>query len=123
MTGAHLFAALGIEVNKIRLLARHSREAIMRYVAEAHLRSFRACLGLQPSGSAMPSAFANAAVSFATRLKLKSMEAAIARLECFMKRARTRTCFNYIGGLIVTRGCFYTEFRHRHDSASQNYRR
>ena len=34
VTGAQLFAAMGIEANKIRLLARHSGEANMRYVHE-----------------------------------------------------------------------------------------
>ena len=30
VTGAQLFSAMGIEINKIRILARHSGEAIMR---------------------------------------------------------------------------------------------
>jgi len=51
VTGAQLYAALGLEINKIRLLARHSGETIMRYVAEAPLRSLRTDLGLAPSGS------------------------------------------------------------------------
>ena len=35
VTGAQTFAALGIEVNKIRILARRSGDPILRYVAEA----------------------------------------------------------------------------------------
>ena len=46
VTGAQVLAAVGIEVNTIRILARHSGEAILRYVAEAPLRSLRADLGL-----------------------------------------------------------------------------
>jgi hypothetical protein len=38
VTGAQLFAALGVEVTKIRILARHSGDAILRYVAEAPLK-------------------------------------------------------------------------------------
>ena len=36
VTGAQTLAAHGIEIAKIRILARHSSDAIMRYVAEAH---------------------------------------------------------------------------------------
>ena len=46
VSGAQLFAALNIEVNKIRLMARHSGEVIMRYVQDAPLRSLRADMGL-----------------------------------------------------------------------------
>lgn len=46
VTGAQVLAAAGIEVNKMRILARHLGEAILRYVAEASLRSLRADLGL-----------------------------------------------------------------------------
>ena len=53
VTGAQTFAALGLEINKVRLMARHSGETIMRYVADAPLRSLRTDLGLDdPSGSA-----------------------------------------------------------------------
>ena len=38
VTGAQTFAAIGLEVNKVRLMARHSGETIMRYVADAPLR-------------------------------------------------------------------------------------
>ena len=43
-TGAQLFAALGIDINKIRILARHSGDMIMRYVADAPWRSLRSDL-------------------------------------------------------------------------------
>ena len=52
VTGAQTFAALGIEINKVRLMARHSGETLLRYVADAPLRSLRTDLGLHdPSGS------------------------------------------------------------------------
>ena len=38
VTGAQLCGAMGIEINKIRLLARHSGDAINRYVQEAPLQ-------------------------------------------------------------------------------------
>ena len=37
VTGSRIYAAGGIEVNKIRILARHSGDMILRYVAEAPL--------------------------------------------------------------------------------------
>ena len=53
VTGTQTFAALGIEINKVRLMARHSGEAIMRYVAEALLRSLRADMGfIDPDATA-----------------------------------------------------------------------
>ena len=59
VAGAQLFAAMGIEINKIRLLAHHSGDAIHRYVQEAPLRSLRADLGLPSAG--MSSSFVPAA--------------------------------------------------------------
>jgi len=49
VTGAQLFAALGIYINKIRILARHSGETIMRYVQDAPLKSLTAELSWCPS--------------------------------------------------------------------------
>jgi hypothetical protein len=46
VTGAQALAAAGIEINKIRILARHSGETILRYVAEAPLKSLRSDLRL-----------------------------------------------------------------------------
>jgi hypothetical protein len=46
VTGAQVLAAHGIEVNKIRILARHSGDAILRYVSDAPLTTLRADLGL-----------------------------------------------------------------------------
>jgi len=60
VTGSRVYAACGIEVNKIRILARHSGDMILRYVAEAPLDSLRADLGLSDlqraiSGAPAPS--------------------------------------------------------------------
>ena len=67
VTGAQIFAtaAIGIDVDKIRILARHSGETIMRYVQDAPLRSLRSDLGLTPQGT-MPSLFAVASRSDVT---------------------------------------------------------
>ena len=53
VTGAQTFAVAGLEVNKIRILARHSGDTILRYVSDAPLRTLRADLGL--TASATPS--------------------------------------------------------------------
>ena len=45
MEGAQALAKAGAEVNQIRIFARHSGEAILRYVAEAPLSSLRHDLG------------------------------------------------------------------------------
>ena len=75
-----------MEVNKIRSMARHSGDQILRYVAEAPLRSLRADLGLTPargtSAAARPFGPTAASSSTArTRARLRKPEAAIARLE------------------------------------------
>ena len=49
VTGAQTFAAMGVEINKLRILARHSSDAILRYVADAPLKSLRSDLGLPSS--------------------------------------------------------------------------
>ena len=46
VTGAQMYAALGLGINKSRLLARHSGDTILRYVQDAPLRSIRTDLGL-----------------------------------------------------------------------------
>ena len=46
VTGARVLAAAGMEVNKVRIIARHSGDTILRYVSDAPLESLRADLGL-----------------------------------------------------------------------------
>ncbi len=55
VTGARTFAAAGLEVNKIRILARHSGDTILRYVADAPLRTLGADLGIGASSSSSSS--------------------------------------------------------------------
>ena len=60
VTGAQSLAACGVEVAKLRILARHSGDSIMRYVAEAPLTALRADLGLvTAAGGASGSAVEN----------------------------------------------------------------
>ena len=51
VTGARHYATLGVGINKIRLIARHSGETIMRYVLDTPLQSIRTDLGLSPLGN------------------------------------------------------------------------
>ena len=51
VTGAQTFALAGLEINKIRILARHSGDTILRYVADVPLRTLRADLGIGASPS------------------------------------------------------------------------
>lgn len=59
VTGAQAFAAMGVEVNKNRILARRSGDTILRYVADAPLRSLRADLGLCGGGKTSSSSSAS----------------------------------------------------------------
>ena len=87
VTGAQTLAALGVDVAKIKILARHSSDAILRYVAEAPLKSLRADLGLvgcgsSSSSSGLPPAFGGSvATSAALRARLRNLEAAMAKLQ------------------------------------------
>jgi hypothetical protein len=57
VTGAQLLAALGLEVMKIRIFARHGGDTILRYVAEAPLRTLRSDLGVQQSSTSAAAKF------------------------------------------------------------------
>ena len=46
VTGARFYARAGLEVNKIRILARHAGDTILRYVRDAPLATIRADLGM-----------------------------------------------------------------------------
>ena len=54
ITGARAYALMGLEVNKIRIFARHSGDVILRYVADVPLASMRIDLGLSSSSSSAP---------------------------------------------------------------------
>ena len=46
VTGSRFYAGAGLEVNKIRILARHAGDTILRYVKDAPLATIRADLGM-----------------------------------------------------------------------------
>ena len=66
VTGARALASHGVEVAKIRILARHSGEAIMRYVADAPLAAIRTDLGMSKAKTSSRS------ISDATSKKLQA---------------------------------------------------
>ena len=59
VTGSREYAARGMEIKTIRIMARHSGDHFLRYVQDAPLRSLRADLGLtastNPTASALTS--------------------------------------------------------------------
>ena len=78
---------LGIEINKIRILARHSGDTILRYVADAPLRSLRGDLGLSdirpqaPASSHSPGEVAVSSTrSSVVNRRLRSLEASLERM-------------------------------------------
>ena len=87
VTGAQLFTSMGLEVTKIRIFARHSGDAILRYVAEAPLKSLKADLGWKIGGtssSSMAPTFAGGAsdsTSALIRARMLKLESAVAGLE------------------------------------------
>ena len=81
VTGVQTFAALGIEINKLRLMARHSGETIMRYAAEAPLKSLRADLGLSEERSTTSLIPAASRTPKAVARRFVTLEAMIERLE------------------------------------------
>ena len=79
---------MGIEVNKIRILARHSGEAILRYVADAPLKSLRSDLGLgasTPTMSSSASSFGTGSQSSSSstlvHARLRKLETAMMALQ------------------------------------------
>ena len=70
VTGAQALAAAGVEINKIRILARHSGETILRYVAEAPLKSLRSDLGIIAARSIRgPTAASSSTTGLQSRLR------------------------------------------------------
>jgi hypothetical protein len=80
VTGAQALAAAGVEVNKIPILARHSRDTILRYVADAPLLSLRADLSAAASRASLGSRTA-ASVVAVDSARLRTLEASLATLE------------------------------------------
>ena len=83
---------MGVEINKLRILARHSGDSILRYVADAPLKSLRSDLGLPATGltsSSSSSSFAlGAKSSKALDLvlsRLKKLETAMVTLQVYLQ--------------------------------------
>jgi hypothetical protein len=77
VTGAQALATIGIDVNKIRILARHSGDTILRYVADTPLRSLRADLFTLTARSAVgASRAAGTSATVLSRLRLLESDVA-----------------------------------------------
>ena len=89
VTGAQTFALAGLEVNKIRILARHSGDSILRYVADVPLRTLRADLGIGGTSSSPPphslGPGAKAAGVKQLRDRLAALEAQMTRMETIVQ--------------------------------------
>jgi hypothetical protein len=79
VTGAQMLTAAGIEINKVRILARHSGESILRYVADAPLLSLRSDLGLSVTRASLSTAV-DAKASSSLGPKLARLEKAMCLL-------------------------------------------
>jgi hypothetical protein len=80
VTGAQLLAAAGVEISKVRILARHSGDAILRYVADAPLKSLRSDLGIRSTQS-LVGALASQTAASAVAVRLRKLEAALITLQ------------------------------------------
>ena len=90
VTGARVLAASGMDVNKIRIMARRYGDTILRYVSEAPLKSLRADLGLSniPGTDAPSTQFMAGNKSKLTaivRARVEKLENALSRLEAAVK--------------------------------------
>ena len=86
VSGAQTLAAMGVEVAKIKILARHSSDAIYRYVAEAPLTTLRADLGLTAPAASTPSTIAS---NRALKLKLDGVWARLRLQQDMIEALRT----------------------------------
>ena len=82
VSGSRFYSAIGLETNKIRILARHSGDTILRYIQEAPLKSIRVDLGMAAQGRASKAASSSsAAASVHTSKQVSVLEAKIEELE------------------------------------------
>ena len=87
VTGAQWFAEQGVETTKLCILARHSGEQILRYVADAPLKSLKADLFGYASGSGSSysaprfAAGSSSATSAAARDRLRKLESSMKAVE------------------------------------------
>ena len=80
VTGAQLYAQVGLEVNKIRLLARHSGDTILRYVQDAPLKSILADLGIAARLTSASSSSRSVTLGAKDSRRITSLEAMVAEL-------------------------------------------
>jgi hypothetical protein len=80
VTGAQVLTASGIEVSKVRILARHSGDAILRYVADAPLLSLRSDLGAAVTRASLLSG-ADARTTSAVNARVRKLEKALRSLQ------------------------------------------
>ena len=82
VSGSRFYAALGLETNKIRIMARRSGDTILRYIQEAPLKSIRSDLGIALQGrSTKAAASSSSACSSAMVSKVTALEAKLEELE------------------------------------------
>ena len=81
ITGAQVLAAIGLEINKIRLLAIHSGDTILRYVSEAPLKSLKSDLGLGPPVAAPTFSSLGSSSNAPLLQRITGLEVVVARLE------------------------------------------
>ena len=86
ITGSRVLAAAGMEVNKLRIIARHSGDTILRYVSDAPLKSLRADLGLRIMPGSEPQYLqfmqnGGTSLSAIVSARVQKLEESLARLE------------------------------------------
>ena len=81
ITGSQVLAAIGLEINKIRLLARQSGDTILRYVSEAPLKSLKSDLWLEPAMAAPTFASSGSSSTAPLIRRITGLEEMVARLE------------------------------------------
>ena len=84
VTWAQVLAAHGIDVHKFRILARHTSDAILRFVAEAPLPTLRADLG-QPDDAAVQSGVSKVLAS-----RFKGLDDTLANLDSRLAKCEQR---------------------------------
>ena len=79
--GSRFYVALGLETNKIRIMARRPGDTTLRYIQEAPLKSIRSDLGIALQGRSIQAASSSSTSTPATKAKLAALEAKIEELK------------------------------------------
>ena len=85
VTGSQLYARAGLEINKIRILARHMGDTILRYVKDAPLASIGRDLGLATRIKQVAAASSTDARDTDHKKRIKSLEATVAGLAALIE--------------------------------------